>query len=123
LQGHDAAGDGPAFFTSQTHGRITVAGLGAKLLQSINTVRGISILPLVKPPQSMADAPVAFIVNVVCGQNVNAGRQGSNAEPIPGMQNECVLGVREKKIGAGMTILAYSADVSIRGNVCAGAGE
>ena len=70
----------------------------------------------------MADAPIAFIIHVVSGQNMNAGRQGPNAQPIARMQDEGAARVRAHHIAAGVTTLAQLTGSGVRGYFGARAG-
>ena len=74
----------------------------------------ISIVALVEPPQSMANAAVAFIIDVVSGQDMNPGRQWADAQPIAGMEDIGIMAIGANQVAAGVSILAQLARGCVR---------
>ena len=70
VQHHDAARDRAPLFAAQTNRRIAIAALGAQLLQGGGALLTVGITALTQPPQRMADALVAAVVDIVGGQDM-----------------------------------------------------
>jgi hypothetical protein len=57
------------------HRRIAIAALGTQLLEGTDAFFRAGVAPLAKPPQRMAQTPVAGIIDIVGRQDMQAWGQ------------------------------------------------
>ena len=103
----------------QTDGRTGVAALGTQLLEGRDAIgRGV-VAALIEPPESVIGARIKVVIDVPVGEDVDAGRQWSNAQPVAGLQHEQALGIGTDYVAAGVAFRAEFAcgDLCGRGGV------
>lgn len=70
---------------------------------------------LPKPSQGVGDPAIVDIVDIVLGQDVQTWRQGANAQPIAGMQDDGTFRVGTEDVAAGVVIQAQFASRAVGG--------
>src|SRR5260370_37048810 len=99
---HYAARHGSAALPMQADGRSIISALGTQFFERPQTLLRACIAALTEPPQGMTQAPVAGVVHIVGGQDMQARRQRSDPQPVAAMDDGRTVLVGADDVAAGI---------------------